>query len=220
MNIKWVGSPNFSSRDGRKAIAIVDHIMQGTLAGTTSWFNNTASQVSAHFGVGKDGTVVQYVKVEDRAWANGIVKAPAWKLYDGTNPNAYTVSIEHEGNTGEPMPEAQYQATLELHKHLIETLGIPVDEDHIIGHNRINSVDKARCPGDGFPWKRLMADLSAWEAPFSDVAPGAWYFDAVKELKALGVVQGDGAGAFHPDAQSTRAEVAVLLQRLYHALKA
>ena len=159
-NIIWIGSPNFSSPMGYKIIAIVNHIMSGTLTGTDSWFANPASKVSSHFGVGKNGEIHQYVNLDNPAWANGVVNNPNWPLLqNGVNPNYYTVSIEHEGESGDVMPEAQYQATLALHRWLIETLGIPVTRDNIIGHYRIDSVNKSKCPGTGFPWDRLFNDL-------------------------------------------------------------
>jgi len=158
-NITWIGSPNHSQPKGYKFIAIVDHIMSGTLLGTDSWFLNPASQVSSHFGVGKNGEIHQYVELQYPAWANGIVNNPDWSLYSGVNPNYYTISIEHEGNSGEVFTEAQYQATLSLHRWIIEELGIEVNRDTIIGHYRIDSVNKANCPGSGFPWDRLFQDL-------------------------------------------------------------
>jgi len=158
--IKWIGSPNFSSHRGYKTRAIVNHIMQGTLAGTDAWFANPASKVSSHFGVGKNGEIHQYVDLKYPAWANGGVNKPTWPLLiSRVNPNYYTVSIEHEGYSGDVMSEAQYQATLSLHQWLIETLGIPVTRDNIIGHYRIDSVNKSNCPGTGFPWDRLFNDL-------------------------------------------------------------
>lgn len=159
--IKWIGSPNFSSPKGYKTIAIVNHIMEGTLAGTDSWFTNPASKVSSHFGVGKKGEIHQYVDIKNHAWANGSVNKPNWPLLIcGVNPNYYTVSIEHEGKSGDVMSEAQYQATLSLHRWLIDTLGIPLTQDNIIGHYRIDSVNKSRCPGTGFPWDLLFEDLA------------------------------------------------------------
>ncbi|EHQ89276.1 N-acetylmuramoyl-L-alanine amidase [Desulfosporosinus youngiae] len=158
--IKWMGSPNFSSPRGYKIIAIVNHIMEGTLAGTDAWFANPASKVSSHFGVGKNGEIHQYVDLKNHAWANGAVNKPDWPLLiPGANPNYYTISIEHEGQSGDVMPEVQYQATLALHRWLIETMGIPVTRDTIIGHYRIDSVNKSRCPGNGFPLDRLLKDL-------------------------------------------------------------
>jgi len=75
------------------------------------------------------------------------------------NPNRLTISIEHEGKTGEEYPEAQYQATLFLHKMLVSQFQIPVDRHHIIGHYQIDSVNRPQCPGRAFPWSRLMEDL-------------------------------------------------------------
>ncbi|GAB6154433.1 N-acetylmuramoyl-L-alanine amidase [Desulfosporosinus burensis] len=159
-NIIWIGSPNFSSPKGYKIIAIVNHIMSGTLTGTDAWFANPASKVSSHFGIGKNGVIHQYVDIGNPAWANGSVNKPSWPLLiPGVNPNYYTISIEHEGESGNIMPEAQYQATLALHRWLIGKLDIPVTRDNIIGHYRIDSVNRSRCPGTGFPWDRLFKDL-------------------------------------------------------------
>jgi peptidoglycan hydrolase-like protein with peptidoglycan-binding domain len=162
--IKWIGSPNYSpGRDGFKPLIIVNHIMCGTEAGTDDWFRNRASQVSAHYGVSRAGEIHQYVRDEDRAWANGICKNPTWPLYDkyAGHLNSISLSIEHEGWPNDGLTEAQYQATLWLHRRLIAKWGIPVDRLHIIGHNELDTVTRRDCPGPKFPWDRLMRDLGA-----------------------------------------------------------
>lgn len=167
-DIVWQGSPNFwVGRHSETVVAIVDHIMQGTMESSDGWFKNTNSQVSAHFGVAKDGRIWQWVSLSDAAWANGIPESPdmsipwlAEAVNNGWNPNNRTVSIEHEGNTGEAMPEAQYQATLALHRWLMSQFpAITADRQHVIGHYQIMRYQRANCPGTGFPWARLMADL-------------------------------------------------------------
>lgn len=169
-NIKWVPSPNHSSEKGYKFIAIVNHIMSGSLSGTDSWFQNPISGVSSHFGIGKNGEVHQYVDLKCPSWANGGVYNPNWSLLkEGVNPNYYTISIEYEGYSGDQFTEAQYQSALSLHKWLIEYLGIEVNNDTIIGHYRIDSVNKSRCPGSGFPWNRLFNDLG--EIPTTIILP-------------------------------------------------
>lgn len=164
-----------------QAVAIVDHIMQGTLASTDEWFNNPTSQASSHFGVGKDGTIHQYVDLANSAWGNGIVDHPdmsiGWlsnAIGRGINLNRMTVSIEHEGNTGDVMPEAQYQASLYLHQYISQQLGIILDREHIIGHYQIDSVNRPNCPGTGFQWSRLMSDLQQTGIPQSN--PDGEYF--------------------------------------------
>ncbi|GAB6172400.1 hypothetical protein JCM15765_18780 [Paradesulfitobacterium aromaticivorans] len=120
---------------------------------------NPKAQASAHYLVTKAVQIYQLVKDEDTAWHAGIVNKPNWSLYDGTNPNKYTIGIKHEGQPGDVFTEVQYQAILWLHKELIRKWGIPIDSDHIIGHYRIDSVNRPNCPGSGFPWERLFRDL-------------------------------------------------------------
>lgn len=164
MEINWIASPNFTAgRSGQKPLAIINHIMCGTEEGTDSWFRNPDSQVSAHFGVAKDGRVHQYVKEEDTAWANGRKSSPdtAWLAnFPAVNPNQWTISIEHEGYPQDGLTDAQKQATFELHKQLVTKYNIPVDVTHITGHFRIDSATRADCPGDKFPFEELYAYLT------------------------------------------------------------
>ncbi len=161
VDVKYIQSPNYiSRRNNKKIIAIVDHITAGSADGALSWLCNPSSQASAHYLVTKAGQIFQLVNDEDTAWHAGIVNQPNWPLYDGTNPNRYTIGIEHECLSGGELTEAQYQATLELHRQLIAKFGISIDQDHIIGHYRIDSVNRPNCPGPNFPWERLFADLS------------------------------------------------------------
>ena len=160
LNIQWAGTPNYTpGRQCRKIIAIVDHITAGLMPGCLSWMRNPAAKASAHYLITRAGVIYQLVKEADTAWHAGEVKRPSWRLYDGTNPNRYTIGIEHEGKAGDALTEAQYQATLWLHRQLVQKYGIPADQDYIIGHYRIDSVNRPNCPGPGFPWGRLFADL-------------------------------------------------------------
>lgn len=157
---EWVGTPNYTSgRKGRTQLAIVDHITAGYYPGCLEWMQNPASQGSAHYLVLRDGRILQLVREGDTAWHAGIVNQPNWSLYDGTNPNRYTIGIEHEGMPEDGLTEVQYQSSLWLHKDLTQKYGIPIDTDHIVGHYRINSVDRYNCPGAKFPWAKLFADL-------------------------------------------------------------
>ena len=160
MDITWQGTPNYTAgRNGRKIIAIVDHITAGLMPGCLSWMRNSVAKSSAHYLVTKAGGIYQLVKDEDTAWHAGIANKPNWSLYDGTNPNRYTIGIEHECKSGGELTEQQYQATLWLHRQLVSKYNIPVDTEHIIGHYRIDSVDRPNCPGPRFPWDRLFLDL-------------------------------------------------------------
>ena len=161
MKIEWVGTPNFrAGRNGLQPLAIVNHITAGGYPGCLSWMQNPKAQVSAHYLVLRDGRILQLVKDENTAWHAGVVNRHNWSLYDGTNPNFYTIGIEHEGMPGDELTDAQYKSTLWLHGQLTAKYPtITVDDQHIIGHYRIDSVNRPNCPGPKFPWVKLFADL-------------------------------------------------------------
>jgi N-acetylmuramoyl-L-alanine amidase len=213
----WNPSPNYrEGRGGKTLIAIVNHITAGLMPGTLSWLKNPASQASAHYLVTKDGRIYQLVADEDTAWHSGIVNRPNWPLYDGTNPNSYTLGIEHEALAGEALTEAQYQATLSLHRQLVNKWGIPVGQDHIIGHNRIDSVNRSNDPGPNFPWERLFADLKGVVEVAEEVVvntPSNW----AKEAWEWGIAQGITDGT-NPQEAITREQVITMLYR-YDKLK-
>lgn len=86
------------------------HIMQGTLSGTDTWFHNPHAEASAHFGVGKAGSVYQWVDTADKAWAQA-----------AGNPN--WISIELEGQMGDSMTGAQMLAVADI----VNWLKIPLE---------------------------------------------------------------------------------------------
>ncbi len=152
MNIIEVPSPHHSS--GRKKYrpeAIVIHIMEGSLAGTDSWFRDPRSKVSAHYGVGKNGEVHRYVAETNTAWHAGRVNAPSWPLIRKAanglfvNPNLYTIGIEHEGREDTDWSEAMYQTSAALIRDICTRWNIPIDREHIIGHHEIYALKT--CPG-------------------------------------------------------------------------
>lgn len=148
LNITWKGSPNFwDNRSGYKPEAIVIHIMCGTLIGTDSWFANSQSQLSAHYGIGQAGDIHQYVKEECAAWHAGQVNSPLWNLLKpNINPNLYTVGIEHEGNPDTVWPDTMKAASAALIYDICKRWNIPIDRQHIIGHYQIDGVRKSNCP--------------------------------------------------------------------------
>jgi hypothetical protein len=121
---------------------------------------------SAHFVVSKQGEVSQTVNINDTAWANGLVwRAGVWWSPDGKrrvrptwadivagqNPNEYTISIEHEGFTGQPLTEEMKAATVALLKWIASETGmVYVEGKTLIRHGNINPTDRPRCPGASF----------------------------------------------------------------------
>lgn len=103
--VKWIGSPNhYNGRNGYAVTHITLHIMVGHLAGTDSVFLNAGSQASAHYGIGADGTVHQYVSESDGSYSDANFAS-----------NNSTISIEHEGGmTGIPCTKSCMDASARL----------------------------------------------------------------------------------------------------------
>lgn len=179
MNAKWIGAnpANFAvGRAGFPPEAIVIHIMDGSLVGTDSWFNDPKSTVSAHYGVGRGGQVHQYVRETDAAYHAGTVVAPRWKLIKPStrkpgyiNPNLYTIGIEHEGRglSTDQWPDTMRAASLSLTADVAKRWKIPIDADHIIPHCDIRST-KPNCPGRGIDLITYIAELATMSG---DAAP-------------------------------------------------
>lgn len=171
---------NFSvGREGQQVRAVVLHIAAGPLSAVFPTFNNPARKASAHFCIGKDGAIEQYVSVNDTAYANGLAwkdgqwynpagKAvqPMWQdLIPKVNPNLYTISIEHEGYPADKWTEAMYDANNRLLLWLAEQFDLTyVPHRTLIGHCEIDPVDKANCPGPHVEYARMALEVAALRA--------------------------------------------------------
>lgn len=139
LNIIQDPSPNFKvGREGKAIKGIVIHITDGFYPTDLAHLKSPASQVSSHYYNAPDGTIRQLVKDENTAWHAGVVVNPTWKLYDGTNPNQYTIGIETSLRAGEQVRPEQRDALVKLIKHLCAKHNIPIHRDHIIRHQEIH----------------------------------------------------------------------------------
>lgn len=160
--IDWVGSPNKrKGRAGFRPEAIVIHVMDGTLVGTDAWFLNPRSRVSAHYGIGSDGSIHQYVLDSDTAFHAGRKQRPTWRLIRKSNPNLYTLGIEHEGNSTSQWSEDMRTSSAALIAELARRWAIRIDRDHVIGHREIFAGKT--CPGTGMDLGELV-DMARREA--------------------------------------------------------
>ena len=153
--VTWIGSTNKTKgRGGLKPEAVVIHIMDDDISTVDSWFNtpkgpNNPMPVSAHYGVSRKGAVHQYVDEMDTAWHAGRVKDSVWPLLKAkpsTNPNAYTIGIEHEGKPQMSWTDEMYAASATLLAGISQRWSIGLDRLHVVGHGEIYSR-KRYCPG-------------------------------------------------------------------------
>jgi len=168
-------------RDGMIPDTIVLHISTGSFVSCINWFADPTSKVSSHYLISLKGQVVQFVDEKDTAWANGQVVNPTSSLVKartGINPNKYTISIEHEGKDLSQAPQAQIDASAKLVKEIATRWNIPIDREHVIGHNEIKST-KPFCPATN------MSVVDTIIAKAKGSSPKGELLKKVEELKEL-----------------------------------
>ena len=174
---RWVPSPNF---DARRPMLIVIHATEEGSAEQALHTLSTANSggpVSAHYLVGRDGTIYQLVDDADRAWQAG---AGRWGTI--TELNSASVGIELDNDGESPFAQPEIDALIRLLDDLCTRLDIP--RDAIIAHADLAPARK-RDPGFRFPWKQLAdAGFGKWpQGPLVDPPPG---FDPWMALRVLG----------------------------------
>jgi AmpD protein len=112
-------------------------------------------QVSAHFYIRRDGSVVQFVGCDRRAWHAG---ASQW--CGRANCNDFSVGIELEGSDMQPFTPPQYDAL----DRLIVALRQRYPISAIAGHSDVAPGRKSD-PGPYFDWARLRARYRDLDLP-------------------------------------------------------
>ena len=144
----WIQSPNCDDRPpGTVVDTIVLHsTVNPTLENTTDWFQQTKSQVSSHFTVGKDGSIVQNVSTFNRAWHAGASK----DVEGREHLNNFSVGIEIVNlNDGkDPYTAAQVQVV----HNLIGFLKHRFPLRYITSHEYIAVPHGRKTDPLGFPW--------------------------------------------------------------------
>jgi N-acetyl-anhydromuramyl-L-alanine amidase AmpD len=147
----WIQSPNFGHRPvGSVVDTIVVHsTVIPTLQKTTEAFQRTSSQVSSHFTIGRDGSIIQNVSTFDRAWHAGVSKDASGR----TNLNNYSIGIELVNlNDGkQPYPEQQIQALCGIIAEMRRRFPIK----QIVSHEYIAQPPGRKNDPKNFPWERL-----------------------------------------------------------------
>ncbi len=110
-------------------------------------------QVSSHLFIRRDGTVIQFVPFNLRAWHAGLSQ------YAGRdNCNDFSIGIELEGCDNEAYGHVQYEVLEQVIRALM--LAYPdITADRITGHEFIAPGRKTD-PGPAFKWKTLFSALS------------------------------------------------------------
>ena len=117
---QWVGpTPN---RGGAitQHLYVIEHIADGTFAGTIAWQKKDSSNVSSHFIVAKDGRIAQMVDTNQQAWTQ-------------IQGNPYSIAVENEGYSGDALTPQQVTASAKLLERAHREHGIPLQVTNRVG---------------------------------------------------------------------------------------
>jgi N-acetyl-anhydromuramyl-L-alanine amidase AmpD len=111
-------------------------------------------QQSAHYTVGRDGTVVQCVRHKDVA-------------FHANKKNPNTIGIEHNArdHADTTLTDIQYWKSAQLVVWLGQQLGIPMDRHYVVGHAEIDPTTTHReCPKRALDWDTYMKAIADVQA--------------------------------------------------------
>lgn len=163
--------------------------------------------LSVHFIVGRDGRVIQYVDEKDVAFHVGVSK---WNGL--TNLNYHSIGIEVVSD-GYVYTEAQRNTVTDLCRHLMKKHNIP--RENVIRH-----ADAAMPRGRKWDiGKNFYSKWASWEGfqEHLDVSASAYHTEimtAIEWVKLRKISNGE-----RPDDPVTRAEMFVMLHRLWRNIK-
>ncbi|WP_405522385.1 N-acetylmuramoyl-L-alanine amidase [Streptomyces canus] len=124
------GNHDLGNRPASQSIKyIVIHDTEGAWEGVLNLVQDP-TYVSWNYTLrSTDGHIAQHVKAKDVAWHAG-----NWYI------NAKSIGLEHEGFLANPdawYTEAMYRSSARLVKYLSAKYGIPLDRQHILGHDNV-----------------------------------------------------------------------------------
>lgn len=135
---------------------IVIHDTEGSYSGSIGSFQDPGSYTSAHYVIrSSDGAITQMVRPKDVAWTAG-----SWYA------NMHSLNIEHEGYAQQGTTwytDAMYRSSAQLVRYLADQYKIPLDREHIIGHDEVSAPNSSLVsgmhwdPGPYWDWNRYMS---------------------------------------------------------------
>ena len=106
------------------------------------------------------------------------------------------------------MARAAYDALTEDQKALVKHY-----DDLVKAEAEFAAIPPITPVGPSKPSKPAEPDTGR-KLPFTDVASGSWYYDGVKYVCDNGLMNGTGANAFNPNADTTRSMIVTILARM------
>lgn len=113
-------------------------------------------RVSSHFLIRRNGELVQYVSIVDRAWHAGVSQFAGRE-----NCNDFSIGIELEGTDTRPYTQKQYRRLAALSVLLLRACPA-ITPDRVVGHCDVAPGRKTD-PGPAFDWagyRRVLVEAT------------------------------------------------------------
>ncbi len=170
-------SPNFGDRRDRQRpeLVVLHYTAMRTCDEALARLCDPVAEVSAHYLIDSDGSVLSLVAEEARAWHAG---AGAWGGRGDVNSRSIGVELANAGDA--PFANRQMLALERLLHQVLARWALPPQA--VIGHSDM-APDRKGDPGPRFDWRRLaLGGVSVW--PRAAAIPGPGGFAA--DLRAFG----------------------------------
>ncbi|WP_349357694.1 N-acetylmuramoyl-L-alanine amidase [Stappia sp.] len=157
-------SPNHNDRPegARIDLLILHYTGMESGAAALQRLIDPRSEVSAHYLVEEDGTILQLVPEARRAWHAGVA---FWAGARDINDRSIGIEIVNPGHEYgyRPFPEAQIAAVTELARDICARHAIAAER--VLAHSDVAPARK-QDPGELFPWAELAANgVGVWVDP-------------------------------------------------------
>tara|TARA_Y100000591_G_scaffold69679_1_gene57803 strand:+ start:105 stop:656 length:552 start_codon:yes stop_codon:yes gene_type:complete len=166
-NIKFISSPNHDDRpsgieidsviihcislpEGKYNNLNVENLFQNKLDYTQddSFQDLKSLRVSSHLYIKRDGSIIQFVPFDKRAWHAG---KSSYKTRESFND--FSIGIEIEGTVNSHFENNQYKALKDVIS-LLMTCYPNITRENILGHSDI-APDRKTDPGSFFDWQKI-----------------------------------------------------------------
>lgn len=158
-------SPNFGERRGRGRVELVvlHYTAMPSCAAALERLCDPLAEVSAHYLIDGDGTVLSLVDEAARAWHAG---AGEWRGEGDVNSRSIGIELANTGR--EPFAEPQMAALERLLAGVMGRHGLLPEA--VIAHSDM-APERKGDPGARFDWLRLaLQGLSVWPEPVEEAA--------------------------------------------------
>lgn len=159
----WHPSPNCGPRrdNARPDLIVIHYTAMGSAQAALERLCDPEAEVSAHYLIGRCGSVWQMVDEAERAWHAG---AGQWGAVCDVNSRSVGIELDNRGD--HPFAEPQMRALEALLPGIMSRWGIP--PERVIGHSDMAPARKID-PGPRFDWRRLARQgVSVWPGDAGD----------------------------------------------------